>query len=114
MGQLAQRYRDASRSGVYRVTDAAVSRAAALEAGSTLSQIALSNGVDACALIDEQLAANVQVLIIEGLDAQDSHAFIAALDAAAAARRERGTPFFAVLVDPRRILPLPTLYREGS
>jgi len=114
MGHLAQRYRDASRSGVYRVTDAAVPRAAALEAGATLCQIALVNGNDARRLIEEQLAANVQVLIIEGLDAHDFQAFVAALDAAAAARRSRGTPFFAVLVDPRRILPLPTLYKERS
>jgi len=27
-------------------------------------------------------------------------------------RRERGTPFYAVLVDPRRILRLPDLYKE--
>jgi hypothetical protein len=110
MGQLAQRYRDASRSGVYRVTDAAIPRAAALEAGSMLFEIALAEGADARALLEEKLATNVQVLIIEG----DCRAFVALLDAAASTRRERGTPFFAVLVDPRRTLPLPTLYREAS
>jgi len=96
MGQLAERYRDASRSGVYRVTDATVPRAAALEAGPA-----------------------AQVLIIEGIDAlaagqpQDFQAVVAALDRVATARRERGAPFFAVLVDPARRLPLPTLYKEG-
>ena len=95
MGHLAERYRDASRSGVYRVTDAAIPRAAALEAG-----------------------AATQVLIIEGLDklASDSPdefaAVFAALAGIAASRRERGTPFFAVLVDPARVLSLPLLYKE--
>ena len=97
MGHLAERYRDASRSGVYRVTDGAIPRAAAQEAG-----------------------AAAQVLIIEGLDAlangqpQDFQAVVAALERVAAARRERGSPFFAVLVDPRRVLPLPTLYKEKT
>jgi hypothetical protein len=97
MGHLAERYRDASRSGVYRVTDAAIPRAAALEAGSA-----------------------AQVLIIEGLDAlaarepQEFQALVAALERVAAGRRERGTPFFAVLIDPRRRLSLPTLYKEQA
>jgi hypothetical protein len=94
MGHLAERYRDASRSGVYRVTDAAVPRAAALEAG-----------------------AAAQVLIIEGLDAlaaEDLRVVVAALEAVAAARRERGKPFFAVLVDPGRRLDLPALYKEKT
>jgi len=94
MGHLAERYRDPSRSGVYRVTDAAVPRAAALEAG-----------------------PGPQVLIVEGLDtlaAEDLQAIVATLERVAAALRERGTPFFAVLVDPRRLLGLPALYKERS
>ena len=95
MGHLAERYRDASRSGVYRVTDAAIPRAAALEAGSA-----------------------AQVLIIEGLDRlagenpQDFAAVVAALAAIAGRRRELGASFFAVLVDPGRLLSLPPLYKE--
>ncbi|HEU4351678.1 MAG TPA: hypothetical protein VFR66_07350 [Burkholderiales bacterium] len=95
MGHLADRYRDASRSGVYRVSDAAIPRAAALEAGPA-----------------------VQVLIIEGLDAlavehpNDFQAVVSTLERIAAVRRERSSPFFAVLVDPRRVLPLPVLYKE--
>jgi len=95
MGHLADRYRDASRSGVYRVTDAAIPRAAALEAG-----------------------AAAQVLIIEGLDVLaaehpgDFQAMLSCLERIAAARRSRGAPFFAVLLDPRRLLPLPALYKE--
>lgn len=92
MGHLAERYRDASRSGVYRVSDAAIPRAAAEEAGSAS-----------------------QVLVLEGIDAlapQEVEMLVAALNHVAAARRERGMPFFAVLVDPGRRLALPTLYKE--
>jgi hypothetical protein len=94
MGHLAERYRDASRSGVYRATDGAVPRAAALEAGPA-----------------------AQVLILEGLDSlatEDFQVIVAALQRVAAARRERGTPFFAVLIDPRRRLGLPSLYKEKT
>jgi hypothetical protein len=92
MGHLAERYRDASRSGVYRVTDRAIPRAALLEAGS-----------------------GPQVLILEGLDTlepEDFRRVVAVLERVAAARRERGAPFFAVLVDPGRRLSLPNLYKE--
>jgi hypothetical protein len=92
MGHLAERYRDASRSGVYRVTDGAIPRAALLEAGS-----------------------GPQVLILEGLDTlepEDFRRVVAVLERVAAARRERGAPFFAVLVDPGRRLSLPNLYKE--
>lgn len=94
MGHLAERYRDASRSGVYRVTGAAVPRAAAQEAG-----------------------PGPEVLIVEGLDtlaAADVQLILATLERIAAARREGGTPFFAVLVDPGGRLSLPNLYREKA
>lgn len=94
MGHLVERYRDASRSGVYRVTDAAVPRAAAREAGPA-----------------------ARVLILEGLDDLASEEFrliVAALERVAAAGRETGAPFFAVLVDPGGRLTLPDLYREKS
>jgi hypothetical protein len=58
------------------------------------------------------------VLILEGIDRlaaghpAEFQAIVGALERVAAARRERGTPFFAVLLDPRRILPLPALYKE--
>lgn len=118
MGHLADRYRDASRSGVYRVTDGAVPQAAALEAGVALARIALANGVDARAVLREKLAAKLQVLIVEGLDAiaadrpDDWRALLALLHSAARARRALGVPFFAVLVDPRQTLALSALYKE--
>jgi hypothetical protein len=94
MGHLAERYRDSSRSGVYRVTDGAIPRAAVVEAGS-----------------------GPQVLILEGLDTlapEDLQVLLAPLERMAAARRERGAPFFAVLVDPGRRLGLPNLYKEKA
>jgi hypothetical protein len=94
MGHLAERYRDASRSGVYRVTDGAIPRAALLEAG-----------------------PGPEVLILEGLDTlgpEDFQPLVAALERLAAARREGGAPFFAVLVDPGRRLRLPNLYKEKA
>jgi len=94
MGHLAERYRDASRSGVYRVSDAAVPRAAAAEAGRA-SQVLLLEGVDRLA------PEEVEIIV-------------AALQHVAAVRRESGSPFFAVLVDPGRRLALPPLYKEKT
>jgi hypothetical protein len=94
MGRLAERFQDASRSGVYRVSDGAVPRRAAREAG-----------------------AGAQVLVLEGLDAlssDDLQAIVATLERLARAHRERGKPFFAVLIDPGRVLPLPLLYKEKT
>lgn len=121
MGHLAQRYLDAGRSGVYRVTDAAVPSKAAAEAGSILTRIELANGAGGSALLATVLAdpgREPRVVIIDGADAlvaeseRDFRALVAALEAAAAARRERDAPFYAVLVDPRRLLALPNLYKE--
>lgn len=123
MGHLALRYRDASRSGVYRVADAAVPRKAAGEAGSILTGIELGNGAGGSAVLLAVLAdpaIDPRVVIIDGADALaqahggDYAALVAALESAAAARRERGAPFYAVLVDPRGVLTLPALYRESA
>jgi len=121
MGHLALRYLDASRSGVYRVADAAVPRKAAGEAGAILTGIELGNGAGGSAVLEGVLAdagVDPRVVIIDGADALaqarggDYAALVAELEAAAAARRERGAPFYAVLVDPRAILELPPLYKE--
>ncbi len=121
MGHLAMRYRDASRSGVYRATDAAIPEAATAEAGSVLVRIAIAPGAAGSALLDAVLAdpgGDPLVVIVDGADALaaaragDLDAFVAALEAAAAARRASGVPFYAVLVDPRQVLGLPNLYKE--
>jgi len=118
MGRLAERYRDASRSGVYRVTEGTVAQAAALEAGLKLARLAISHGADMRAQMRERLGIQTQVLIIEGLDAlpasrsEEWRAVLTLLDSTASARRALGTPFFAVFVDPQGLLDLPILYRE--
>lgn len=121
MGHLAMRYRDASRSGVYRASDAAIPQAAAAEAGSILTRIAIAPGAAGSALLDAVLAGpgrDPLVVIVDGADALaaggggDLDTLVAALEAAAAARRASGVPFYAVLLDPRRVLGLPNLYKE--
>jgi hypothetical protein len=121
MGHLAMRYRDASRSGVYRASDAAIPQAAAAEAGSILTRVAIVPGAAGSALLDALLVdpgPAPRVVIVDGADAlaaahaSDLETLVAALQAAAAARRESGVPFYAVLVDPRRVLGLPNLYKE--
>ena len=121
MGHLAMRYRDASRSGVYRASDAAIPQAAAAEAGSILTRIEIGPGAAGSALLDAVLAdpgRDPRVVIVDGADALatarggDFEALVAALDLAAAARRASGVPFYAVLVDPRQVLGLPNLYKE--
>jgi hypothetical protein len=119
MGNLAMRYLDASRSGVYRVTDAAVPSKAAVEAGSILTR--LDAGAGAFAILETlrvEPGRNPRVVIIDGADAlaqehaRDFQSLVAALDGVASERRARDVPFYAVLTDPRRILALPTLYKE--
>jgi len=120
MGHLAMRYRDASRSGVYRASDAAIPQAAAAEAGSILTRIAIAPGAAGSALLDAVLADPARdplVVIVDGADALaarggDLEALVGALEAVAAARRASGVPFYAVLLDPQRVLGLPDLYKE--
>ncbi|HUF81446.1 MAG TPA: hypothetical protein VMN03_09945, partial [Burkholderiales bacterium] len=71
MGHLAQRYLDASRSGVYRVSDAEVPGRAAIEAGSTLTRVAVADAGSAYAFLEMVLAERgpaPRVLIIDGAD----------------------------------------------
>jgi hypothetical protein len=65
----------------------------------------------------QEAGSGTQVLILEGLDslrAEDLQPILAALERVAAAHREHGKPFFAVLIDPRKRMPLPNLYKEKA
>ena len=111
MGKLAERYSDAARSGVYRVRDRAVPRAAAAEAG------LLAREASAAALLDgaRDTFAAAPVLLIDGaeaLAAGDYARLLQWLESRAQDARARGEPFFAVLVDPESALDLPRLYKE--
>jgi hypothetical protein len=115
MGKLAERYGDAARSGVYRVRDAAVPRAAAAEAGiRTLdaSAAALADGGwDAFA---KALCVPAVVLVAgAGALARSEYSdLVEALESVAQGARARGEPFFAVMLDPAAELDLPGLYKE--
>ena len=115
MGKLAERYGDAARSGVYRVRDAAVPRAAAAEAGIRAleaSAAGLANGGwDAFA----KALSGPSVVLIEGAAAlapAEYSELVQALHAVASNARARGESFFAVMVDPRAELEVPGLYKE--
>lgn len=132
MAKLAQRLKDAARSGVYRASDAAPVLEAAATAALHLARIALpSTGKEAIlrriagalrfpdsfganwdALEDSllDLPSPGNVLLFEGAAAPAE--LLEVLRAAAAFWQGQGVPFFAVFVDPARTLKLPDLYRE--
>lgn len=120
MGKLAERYGDAARSGVYRVGDARIPRAAAVEANALLVEIAAARLAEGWARVEEAIGAERSraciVLIPDGhaLDVPEHRAALEALLAAAKSCRAGNRPFFAVLVDPEARLALPPLYREGA
>ena len=142
MGKLAQRLKDASKSGVYRATLAEVVEAAAHEAGADYGYVAL-HGVNGKTDLMKSLAAQLalpswfganwdaledclsdlswragegHVLSLAGWEAlpgDDLGILIDVLASSADFWTGRGTPFFAVLLDPQRRLGLPDLYRDS-
>lgn len=120
MGKLAERYTDAARSGVYCVRDAAIPRAAAVEAGALLLELAAARLAEGWARVAAQIGAErtrpcvVIVADAAALAGPEHRAVLQALAIAAHACRESGRPLFAVMVDPEARLGLPRLYRERS
>lgn len=118
MGNLAERYGDAARSGVYRVRDAGIPRIAAAEANALLVEVAASQLPGAWARVRQTAGverARACVLLVAGaaaLAGPERHGMLERLAAAALEGCEAGRPFFAVLVDPDGRLDLPPLYRE--
>jgi hypothetical protein len=135
MGKLGQRLRDAARSGVYRTSGSAAVAEAARESGLQVARIAGEG--DVLARIAEALDfpdwfghnwdaledclgdlswrdGEGHVLLFERFPAGDELAVL--LDVLRSSARYwagRGRPFFAVLVDPKRRLSLPDLYRDA-
>ncbi len=138
MGKLAERLADERRSGVYRVeVTGALEEASALDRYPLL-RVALDGAAgDAllarCARVlglgDEDWAGCAAALADPGWRPAPGHVLlfsgfesaaragpgalaplIGALRAAAASRRERGARFFAVFLDPARLLALDPLY----
>jgi RNAse (barnase) inhibitor barstar len=133
MGKLLERLLDASRSGVYRagraevIVDAAsgsklrLARIACAEKDALLKAIAAAldfpdwfganwDALEDCLL---DLPAAGYVLLFEHAKAGDDlGVLIDVLRSSAEQWAQRGKPFFAVFIDPARVLPLPELFRE--
>lgn len=114
MGNLAERYQDRARSGVYRVSSARVPLQAAKEAQADLNEIQAVDLGAALGRADPEgndRGPCSRIWIVHG--AQQGH-----LDLARSLLDEMqvqvgpGDPCFVILVDPLRLMDLPTLWRE--
>ncbi len=141
MSKLAERLKDAARSGVYRAggpdaieeavrgTRLSVARAdlgAAPDKAGALAAIAHAMGfpewfggnwdaLEDCLSDLSWRQGDGHVLMLAGARAlakDDLGVLLDVLDASAGFWKVRGKPFFAVLLDPGRELPLADLYRE--
>jgi hypothetical protein len=119
MGKLAERFTDATRSGVYRVRRGDIPRTAAGEAQAHLVEVSVAALADGGwprvqrALSEAQARICVLLVPDAGSLARAGHAgLLAKLRAAAQERRDAGRSFFVVLVDPDQQLDAPLLYHE--
>jgi RNAse (barnase) inhibitor barstar len=141
MGKLLERMKDASRSGVYRSTDDAVILEIVRDSGldgvplsfdavqrkeEFLERMAAALGfpkwfggnwdaLEDCLSDLSWRDAPGWVLIFrnfDGLPREDFGVLVEVLASTAQFWAERGKLFFAVFVDPRRLLALPDLYKE--
>lgn len=117
MGKLAERFTDVNRSGVYRVRDARIPRAAALEACAYLLEADAAPLASIRTRLQSAFAAEdvrICVLLVSGAPSWATRPGeeIAALHETAQVWRAAGRSFFAVLVDPAGALALPPLYHE--
>jgi hypothetical protein len=141
MGKLTERLQDATRSGVYRVTDSEVVRDAARGTRLDCTRIPLAGAKGKAEVLDavaRALAfpawfgrnwdaledclgdlswrdASGHVLVFEGsgeVAADERGILLDVLRSSAEFWKARGRPFFAVFADPARVLELPDLYRE--
>lgn len=136
MSKLLERLQDASRSGVYRAGGDEAIRDATRGSRLDLATISLDGGKDAqlqriaAALgfpdwfgqnwdaLEDCLSdlswreADGTVLVFTGFTRNDDLGILLdVLASSAESWAERGKPFFAVFIDPRRSLELPPLYR---
>lgn len=133
MGKLLQRLKDPARSGVYRAARADEIVEATRDSGLKVARIAGSEKVDLLGNLAKALAfpdwfghnwdaledcltdlswneAAGYVLIFENAR---NDVMTDILASAAEFWAGRGKPFFAVLIDPQRKMPLPDLFREA-
>jgi hypothetical protein len=136
-GKLIQRLRDPSRSGVYRVSRTDEVEDAVRDSNLALTRVAFA---DKAALLDNMASAlgfpawfgrnwdaledcltdlswreaPGHVLLIESpRPGDDLGVLVDILRSSAQFWAGRGKPFFALLVDPQRALPLPDLFRQS-
>ena len=109
-GKLLGRLRDPSRSGVYRVAR----RDAIDESGLGSVTIDLQ-GDDPLRAVAKALKGDIRLLLLchaERLATDERGVLLDLLRSSAAFWAERGTPFFAVFVDPDASMDLPPRHRE--
>ena len=137
MGKLGLRLRDASRSGVYRVTRSDEVVEAARETGLRLENVpfaakpALLKNIAAALAFPDWFGQNWDaledcltdlswsgaagyVLLFDGARVGDDFGVLVdVLTSSAEYWASRGKPFFAVFIDPTAALPLPELFRRA-
>ena len=135
MGKLGQRLNDPSRSGVYRVSADTAIIDAARKSGFDVARIDARDAVfDAVAqalqfpawfgrnwdALEDCLSdlswrpARGHVLLFEGFPSGDERGVLLdVLRSSAQFWAARSHPFFAVLIDPRREVSLPDLFRDA-
>ncbi len=138
MSKLLERLQDASRSGIYRASGEEPIRDATRGSQLDLATISLDGGKDAqlqriaaalgfpdwfgqnwdaledCLTDLSWRGADGTVLLFTEFTRNDDLGILLdVLSSSAAFWAERGKPFFAVFIDPRRSLELPPLYREA-
>lgn len=123
MGNLAERYGDAKRSGVYRVSSARVPLLAAREAGADLHEC---GAADAEAELSRAFGTRSgtnpapYVLLVRDITSTshagqlDAKQLIRTLQGALRREEADAVPRFVVLVDPLKTLDLPGLWREPA
>ena len=120
MGKLAERLSDESRTGVYRIEVTDALEEAAGIVGLPIARVSLRTGTGTGdhPITESVLAACApgRILLIEDFeelarrDAGSLRPLIDMLESAAARHRSLGESFFAVFLDPSRLLALGPLY----
>lgn len=120
MGNLAERYSDSSRSGLYRVTCPEVPLRAALEADAIVMECSaelLEVRWMAMKYSLEHVDNRIRVLIVHDAGVLASPnvrqwSLLSKLSTIAKAARKLSIPFFAVFVDAHHELQFPVLWKE--
>ncbi len=123
MGNLAERYGDPKRSGVYRVSSPHIPVLAAAEAGADLRECDVADAEAELSRAYEQpngRRGRPSILIVRGVthlcrgDQPSAAHLVRRLQAAFGSLGAHEHPRFVVIVDPMKTLELPGLWREPA